>query len=520
MIETSDFIMPKHAASLFEKITPLETGGATSMAYVARLGGRQFFMKKLKPQFASVPIYRHLFVKEYETGASVSHPNVVKYERLVMDAEEPYILMEYVNGCSLKQKVEDDPDYFRDRKNLDKLLAQLLDGLSCLHAHHILHCDITPQNIMLTQVNNDVKIIDLGFCYTDKYDYTAGYTNDFCSPEQKICSTAQLTVSTDIYGVGTILRYLQGSAGIKLPKVYRSIMEQCLQEDSTKRYRSTQEILDVFERERLCRKITVGVVASVVLAMCLWAGYMLNNRTPEVILQSENGTRGKLAHVEYSITSEAESVCAVTGCEKVAKPVIEERVSINGKKYKVTQVADSAFYGNEKLSSIILPDGITSVGRKSFALCRNLQTFAFPSGITEIPVGCLHHNPSLKKVVIPEGVIRIDADAFACCTSLEEVVLPSTLESIGCGAFYDCKNLKELTIPASVHTIENFAFFGCERLEHIYNYAPKPQQVFRLFNTGNIVVHVPKGLETLYAEDENWRQYQVIGDLNTTSRPS
>ncbi|MBR5481505.1 MAG: leucine-rich repeat protein [Bacteroidaceae bacterium] len=523
MIETSDFILPKSAVTgkaSFEKITPLETEGATSSAFVVRVDGKQFFMKKLKSQYASAPIYRNIFVKEYETGVSVSHPNVVRYEKLVMDADGPYILMEYVNGCTLDRKVEQDPEYFKDRYNLDKLLIQLLEGLNCLHANHILHCDIKPQNIMLSQVNNDVKIIDLGFCYTDKYDYTAGHTNEFSSPEQQISSTAQLAVSTDIYGVGTILKYLQHSAGVKLPKVYRTIMERCLQEDSKKRYRDTEEILGLLKRERHSRKITIGLVATIVLALCFWRGYVLREQVPEAASLSEDGRRGMFADVEYTITSDAEATCSVIGGESVADVVIEKQIKINGETYTVTQVSDSAFYRHERLTSVLMPDGMTGIGKNAFASCPNLQSVTFPSGITEIPIGCLHHSPVLKKVHIPEGVKRVGADAFACCTALEEVVLPSGLESIGAAAFYECRSMKEITIPATVHTIESFAFFGCENLTHVYNHSPKPQQIFRLFNTGNIVVHVPKGSETLYAEDENWRQYQVIGDLNTTSSPS
>ena len=314
MIETSDFILPKPAVTgkaSFDKITPLETEGATSSAFVVRVDGKQFFMKKLKSQYASAPIYMNIFVKEYETGVSVSHPNVVRYEQLVMDADGPYILMEYVNGCTLDRKVEQDPEYFKDRYNLDKLLIQLLEGLNCLHASHILHCDIKPQNIMLSQVNNDVKIIDLGFCYTDKYDYTAGHTGGFSSPEQQISSTAQLAVSTDIYGVGTILKYLQHSAGVKLPKVYRTIMERCLQEDGKKRYRDTEEILGLLKRERHSRKITIGLVATIVLALCFWRGYVLRVQVPEAVSLSEDGRRGMFADVEYTITSDAEAACSV-----------------------------------------------------------------------------------------------------------------------------------------------------------------------------------------------------------------
>ena len=77
------------------------------------------------------------------------------------------ILMEYVDGETLSQRLSRDPDYFRNRSNSDRFVSQLLDAVGYLHSHQILHLDLKPDNILLIRINDDVKFIDLGCCRTD-----------------------------------------------------------------------------------------------------------------------------------------------------------------------------------------------------------------------------------------------------------------------------------------------------------------------------------------------------------------
>lgn len=67
------------------------------------------------------------------------------------------ILMEYVDGQSLSQRLATDPDYFRKRKNADKFVRQLLDAVSYLHSHQVLHLDLKPDNILLNPLGGALQ---------------------------------------------------------------------------------------------------------------------------------------------------------------------------------------------------------------------------------------------------------------------------------------------------------------------------------------------------------------------------
>lgn len=78
--------------------------GATSMPYVLRVSGKQFFLKKLRPEYVNDVQYRNLFKKEFELGEKIRHQGVVRYEALHEDGENVYILMEYVSGRRLSRR--------------------------------------------------------------------------------------------------------------------------------------------------------------------------------------------------------------------------------------------------------------------------------------------------------------------------------------------------------------------------------------------------------------------------------
>lgn len=144
----------------FDWVKPVKNEGNTSRCYIAQIGGKQYFMKMLRQEYVANPAYRMLFCKEFEKGHIISHPNIVRYEKLHDSADECYILMENIVGETLDSFVDSHPDYFGSRANLDKFFNQLLEALKCLHENHVVYSDLKPQNIMLTQINNDVKIID------------------------------------------------------------------------------------------------------------------------------------------------------------------------------------------------------------------------------------------------------------------------------------------------------------------------------------------------------------------------
>jgi serine/threonine protein kinase len=172
------------------------------------------------------------------------------------------ILMEYIDGETLTQHLSNHPDYFKDRKNTDKFLRQLLDAVGYLHSHQVLHLDLKPDNILLTHINNEVKLIDLGCCYTDTFSDTQGRTNRYAAPEQLACESVD--VRTDIYAIGKILELLPASS------IYNKEIARCTAPDQSARYQSVDEILhDIDHQRQYYRYVALFVAIVAVLAVCI-----------------------------------------------------------------------------------------------------------------------------------------------------------------------------------------------------------------------------------------------------------
>ena len=114
-----------------------------------------------------------------------------------------------------------------------------------------------------------------------------------------------------------------------------------------------------------------------------------------------------------------------------------------------------AFYGNENLESITLPEGIKTVG--SFTSCKNLKEVHLPDGLVEIMPRAFAACSSLESIHIPDSVTTIGYEAFTFCTSLKEVHLPASLTDLGYSAF-DHTALEYVDIPDGLTSLPEFAF--------------------------------------------------------------
>lgn len=250
MMDSSQFTLNTQH---FESLESIETQSATCDTYRVKLYGKLHFLKRLKPAFANDIRYREALRKEFETGYRLEHPHLVRY----VSMDDDSILMEYVDGETLTHRLANDPDYFKKRNNTDKLLRQLLDVISYLHSHQVLHLDLKPDNILLTRINNDLKLIDLGCCYTDTYTDTQGHTNMFAAPEQLNGETAD--ERTDIYAIGKILEQLPNRS------IYNKVIERCTENNPVKRHQSVEELrAAVFRHTSFRRSLLIIAVLSVI----------------------------------------------------------------------------------------------------------------------------------------------------------------------------------------------------------------------------------------------------------------
>ena len=126
----------------------------------------------------------------------------------------------------------------------------------------------------------------------------------------------------------------------------------------------------------------------------------------------------------------------------------------------ITSMGQYAFSGCQNLESVALPESLTTLGSSAFRGCKLLKTIKIPSGVTAILNQCFYYCSSLECVIIPEGVTTIGDYAFEYC-NLNALTLPESLEKIGGYAFTGNKSLKSVNIPAKVKTIETEAFYNC-----------------------------------------------------------
>lgn len=184
-------------------------GGGMAVVYraVDSLLGRTVAVKMLRAQYAGDEEFVSRFRQEAQSAARLSHANIVNlYDVGTVDGEY-YIVMEYIDGPTLK-------DVIRDRGPLSvsetlDITKQICDALGHAHEHHIIHRDIKPHNILLTK-SGVVKVTDFGLAramtgntLTHQPGSSVLGSVHYFSPEQARGGTTD--IKTDIYSLGVVM---------------------------------------------------------------------------------------------------------------------------------------------------------------------------------------------------------------------------------------------------------------------------------------------------------------------------
>jgi len=326
------------------------------------------------------------------------------------------------------------------------------------------------------------------------------------------------------------------------------------------------------------------IIAAIVIAsgLCASAG----NITPtegEVFVPTIDGIYYEL----YSNTH----LGKVTGAKKSGDIVIPATVSYLNETYDITAIKENAFNGFKNIgtvtiqgnnlleigpsafaassiTSIAMPNSVTTLGRKAFSSCEKLTSVQLSSGLTEIPEMAFHECTSLSSLTIPEGVTTLGNNALMKCNSLKSIQLPSTLTTMNQAAIMGCPMLTSIELPKSLRTIgvNTFSYCGftylnipegvttigqsvgdyCEKLVavsvpstakvidgmlfdassvvRLYSRATKPVEASdETFYTPSLnsktVLYVPKGTVSAYRDTAPWLFFntikeEVVGDAD------
>ncbi len=203
VLTAADEVLPRDFGE-FELLERIGVGGM-GVIYRARQKSLDRFVaiKLLRCN----PVETGRFRMEAEAAAALSHPSIVSIHEVGITDGNPWLCMQLIEGCNLKQYIDGQNVTPEDAARLTLAIAQ---GVSHAHQRGILHRDLKPANVLLNSLQQPF-VTDFGLAKLIKYDTeltqsgTILGTPGFMSPEQAAGKTRSLTVATDVYGLGALL---------------------------------------------------------------------------------------------------------------------------------------------------------------------------------------------------------------------------------------------------------------------------------------------------------------------------
>ena len=195
------------------------------------------------------------------------------------------------------------------------------------------------------------------------------------------------------------------------------------------------------------KHLKLGVLLLAVMMLCVLTFVSCGGDTNE----TNNGDNSGYQEPLYLFSANEDgSTCSITGVNRNlvtdAKLVLPDK-SPEG--LTVTAIAYGAFDGDEILTEIVIPSGVTTIGERAFEGCVALTTVTLPDSVTTIGDYGFSGCTALENVNMPSALVSIGASAFAK-TAITSVNMPDTVTSLGVHAFDDCASLKSITISKNV----------------------------------------------------------------------
>ena len=236
---------------------------------------RHVALKMMSPQLLIDEAASQRFLREARSAAKINHPNVVTVHSVNEIRGLPYLVMEFIEGESLDQRLKNSSLAFDD---VLAIATQSISGLAAAHEQNVLHRDIKPANIMLDSRSGTAKIADFGLAVTaegsnlTQTGFLVG-TPDFVSPEQAAGET--IDHRSDLFSLGsvlyamccgnspfagpsimTILESVKSaqpssieSINPSVPSWFRNLVSQLLQKDPNQRFGHAKQVLAVMKAQ-------------------------------------------------------------------------------------------------------------------------------------------------------------------------------------------------------------------------------------------------------------------------------
>ncbi len=176
----------------------------------------------------------------------------------------------------------------------------------------------------------------------------------------------------------------------------------------------------------------------------------------------------------------------------------------------VLSIGDNAFAYCTHLTSVNIPNSVTSIGEWAFAVCSNLPSITIGNGVTSIGEYAFYKCTGLTSVTIGNSVISIGGTSFYGCSSLTSVTIPNSVTSIDEIAFECCTALTSVIIGHNVTKIGEQAFYACNSLATIYYESAAPAPISNNTFPATASIYVPKCAYTTYQNAPIWKDLTIV----------
>lgn len=217
------------------------------------------------------------------------------------------------------------------------------------------------------------------------------------------------------------------------------------------------------------KKVLCGMLAVVMAAGSFAGGISVN--AAETVEYSEI-VEINAAESDFEFDSATKTITKYVGTEQ--NVVIPS--SIGG--VAVKTIGTDSFASNETITSVEIPQGVTSIEEEAFLNCPNLKTVVIPKGVESLGQLAFFMCEKLEKVTMGSGIAAIELNTFYGCSSLKSIELPDGVTKIDSHAFMGCTGLAQISIPSSVTNMEEEIFnkdteatIICEEGSKAYEYA-------------------------------------------------